>query len=272
MSGDICGYHSGGSPGVVRMGTEMLLYTCSAWDNPPQKMTWPHVSREGRRWLRALGLGRPEQSGGNAGECREGPGTDHSPAHSCTTRPGASALALCGRAVQRPTSRRASLRCTRTCGSTASPQHPMALPCSREARAYSRIGGRGGGREAYQGRCSPPPHPHRSDPPKLNAFIMDKSLLDYEVSIDADCQLLTVGKPFAIEGERPLRPVTLKQQGATEGSKWAQLPWAVSSLVPTQFLAFIRLWHWTPSELTAHLQPVRVHQPLQVLWLHRSVA
>ncbi|XP_014440942.1 glutamate receptor ionotropic, NMDA 3B [Tupaia chinensis] len=39
-----------------------------------------------------------------------------------------------------------------------------------------------------------------SDPPKLNAFIMDKALLDYEVSIDADCKLLTVGKPFAIEG------------------------------------------------------------------------
>ncbi|XP_056678238.1 glutamate receptor ionotropic, NMDA 3B isoform X2 [Monodelphis domestica] len=39
-----------------------------------------------------------------------------------------------------------------------------------------------------------------TDPPKLNAFIMDKSLLDYEVSIDADCKLLTVGKPFAIEG------------------------------------------------------------------------
>lgn len=29
---------------------------------------------------------------------------------------------------------------------------------------------------------------------------MDKALLDYEVSIDADCKLLTVGKPFAIEG------------------------------------------------------------------------
>ncbi|KAM5237886.1 glutamate receptor ionotropic, NMDA 3B [Ctenodactylus gundi] len=39
-----------------------------------------------------------------------------------------------------------------------------------------------------------------SDPPTLNAFIMDKSLLDYEVSIDPDCKLLTVGKPFAIEG------------------------------------------------------------------------
>lgn len=46
----------------------------------------------------------------------------------------------------------------------------------------------------------------RSDPPKLNAFIMDKSLLDYEVSIDADCKLLTVGKPFAIEGEGLLGP------------------------------------------------------------------
>ncbi|XP_032942439.1 glutamate receptor ionotropic, NMDA 3A-like isoform X2 [Catharus ustulatus] len=38
------------------------------------------------------------------------------------------------------------------------------------------------------------------DPEKLDAFIMDKALLDYEVSIDADCKLLTVGKPFAIEG------------------------------------------------------------------------
>ncbi|KAG8519190.1 Glutamate receptor ionotropic, NMDA 3B [Galemys pyrenaicus] len=52
---------------------------------------------------------------------------------------------------------------------------------------------------------SAPTTPHgvamlTSDPPKLNAFIMDKSLLDYEVSIDADCKLLTVGKPFAIEG------------------------------------------------------------------------
>lgn len=31
---------------------------------------------------------------------------------------------------------------------------------------------------------------------------MDKALLDYEVSIDADCKTLTVGKPFAIEGKR----------------------------------------------------------------------
>lgn len=30
---------------------------------------------------------------------------------------------------------------------------------------------------------------------------MDKALLDYEVSIDADCKILTVGKPFAIEGK-----------------------------------------------------------------------
>ncbi|CAH2293694.1 glutamate receptor ionotropic, NMDA 3A, partial [Pelobates cultripes] len=40
----------------------------------------------------------------------------------------------------------------------------------------------------------------RNDPETLDAFIMDKALLDYEVSIDADCKLLTVGKPFAIEG------------------------------------------------------------------------
>ncbi|KAK2542266.1 hypothetical protein Q9233_000358 [Columba guinea] len=31
----------------------------------------------------------------------------------------------------------------------------------------------------------------KTEPPKLNAFIMDKSLLDYEVSIDSDCKLLT---------------------------------------------------------------------------------
>uniref|UniRef100_A0A3Q3KJX1 Glutamate receptor n=1 Tax=Mastacembelus armatus TaxID=205130 RepID=A0A3Q3KJX1_9TELE len=40
----------------------------------------------------------------------------------------------------------------------------------------------------------------KTDPPALDAFIMDKALLDFEVSIDADCKLLTVGKPFAIEG------------------------------------------------------------------------
>ncbi|XP_025772087.1 glutamate receptor ionotropic, NMDA 3B [Puma concolor] len=58
---------------------------------------------------------------------------------------------------------------------------------------------------AHMRRHSAPTTPHgvsmlTSDPPKLNAFIMDKSLLDYEVSIDADCKLLTVGKPFAMEG------------------------------------------------------------------------
>uniref|UniRef100_A0A4W3HWJ8 Glutamate receptor n=1 Tax=Callorhinchus milii TaxID=7868 RepID=A0A4W3HWJ8_CALMI len=40
----------------------------------------------------------------------------------------------------------------------------------------------------------------KTNPPNLDAFIMDKALLDYEVSIDADCKLMTVGKPFAIEG------------------------------------------------------------------------
>ncbi|XP_026336648.1 glutamate receptor ionotropic, NMDA 3B [Ursus arctos] len=58
---------------------------------------------------------------------------------------------------------------------------------------------------AHIRRHSAPTTPHgvamlTSDPPQLNAFIMDKSLLDYEVSIDADCKLLTVGKPFAMEG------------------------------------------------------------------------
>ncbi|KAM9688327.1 LOW QUALITY PROTEIN: glutamate receptor ionotropic, NMDA 3B [Trichechus inunguis] len=70
--------------------------------------------------------------------------------------------------------------------------------------------------EAYIKKSFPEMHAHRrrrsapttpegvamlaSDPPKLNAFIMDKSLLDYEVSIDANCKLLTVGKPLVIEG------------------------------------------------------------------------
>lgn len=38
---------------------------------------------------------------------------------------------------------------------------------------------------------------------------MDKALLDYEVSIDADCKLLTVGKPFAIEGMKQLSTTVL---------------------------------------------------------------
>lgn len=64
---------------------------------------------------------------------------------------------------------------------------------------------------------TPSPSPSRAEatPPKLNAFIMDKSLLDYEVSIDADCRLLTVGKTFAIEGERPPGPVTCGLQAGT---------------------------------------------------------
>ncbi|XP_064873192.1 glutamate receptor ionotropic, NMDA 3A [Oncorhynchus nerka] len=40
----------------------------------------------------------------------------------------------------------------------------------------------------------------KHDPQQLDAFIMDKALLDHEVSIDAECKTLTVGKPFAIEG------------------------------------------------------------------------
>ncbi|XP_017276996.2 glutamate receptor ionotropic, NMDA 3A-like [Kryptolebias marmoratus] len=48
-------------------------------------------------------------------------------------------------------------------------------------------------------------HMLKTDPPALDAFIMDKALLDFEVSIDADCKLLTVGKPFAIEGEHAVR-------------------------------------------------------------------
>ncbi|XP_035039747.1 glutamate receptor ionotropic, NMDA 3A [Hippoglossus stenolepis] len=43
-------------------------------------------------------------------------------------------------------------------------------------------------------------HHLKADPQRLDAFIMDKALLDYEVSIDAECKTLTVGKPFAIEG------------------------------------------------------------------------
>lgn len=38
---------------------------------------------------------------------------------------------------------------------------------------------------------------------------MDKALLDYEVSIDADCKLLTVGKPFAIEGNNEFYSMVL---------------------------------------------------------------
>uniref|UniRef100_A0A8C5U2U5 Glutamate receptor n=1 Tax=Malurus cyaneus samueli TaxID=2593467 RepID=A0A8C5U2U5_9PASS len=51
-----------------------------------------------------------------------------------------------------------------------------------------------------------PPH---LDNDKLDAFIMDKALLDYEVSIDADCKLLTVGKPFAIEGKKQIYDILI---------------------------------------------------------------
>ncbi|MCJ8742649.1 hypothetical protein PDJAM_G00084610 [Pangasius djambal] len=51
----------------------------------------------------------------------------------------------------------------------------------------------------------------KDDPQKLDAFIMDKALLDYEVSIDADCKTLTVGKPFAIEGKLISYGIGLKQ-------------------------------------------------------------
>lgn len=66
------------------------------------------------------------------------------------------------------------------------------------------LGGVSGQGDAEKRGSSPslsiPPCWYRTEPAKLNAFIMDKSLLDYEVSIDSDCKLLTVGKPFAIEG------------------------------------------------------------------------
>uniref|UniRef100_A0A3B3X9Y9 Glutamate receptor n=1 Tax=Poecilia mexicana TaxID=48701 RepID=A0A3B3X9Y9_9TELE len=54
----------------------------------------------------------------------------------------------------------------------------------------------------YMRRFNEPTTPEGvMEPPLfLDAFIMDKALLDYEVSIDADCKLATVGKPFAIEG------------------------------------------------------------------------
>ena len=86
-----------------------------------------------------------------------------------------------------------------------------APPCAHHAprRRHADVrGARGAGRGQAGWDAHPVALPGRSDPPaKLNAFIMDKSLLDYEVSIDADCRLLTVGKPFAIEGERPPGPV-----------------------------------------------------------------
>lgn len=86
---------------------------------------------------------------------------------------------------------------------------------------------------------------------------MDKSLLDYEVSIDADCKLLTVGKPFAIEGECVV-------------GFWASPAVCAHRLVepPPTRLNLSRLRHRVAPELTAHFQPVGVHQSLQVFRFH----
>lgn len=99
---------------------------------------------------------------------------------------------------------------------------------------------------------------------------MDKSLLDYEVSIDSDCKLLTVGKPFAIEGGQ------VHSAGAAGG------PWVLGErgggCTPVPALPLsppavgARLRHRPPPALTADLQAVRVHQPLQVSRLHGPAA
>lgn len=84
----------------------------------------------------------------------------------------------------------------------AAPQRAHHAPRRRHAHVRPRGAGAGAGAGGAPGCPSLGPLcSRRSDPPKLNAFIMDKSLLDYEVSVDTDCKLLTVGKPFAIEGE-----------------------------------------------------------------------
>lgn len=108
----------------------------------------------------------------------------------------------------------------------AAPQRTHHAPRRLHAHVRRALGAGGEHRAGPRGQsCSPRPRPPRSDPPKLNAFIMDKSLLDYEVSIDADCRLLTVGKPFAIEGEGPRAHVILGQQGATAGSRQVEFLW-----------------------------------------------
>ncbi|XP_078471341.1 glutamate receptor ionotropic, NMDA 3A-like [Lampetra planeri] len=72
---------------------------------------------------------------------------------------------------------------------------------------------RGSGAESYVAKVFPEIHDHmrqhnvpsasqgiaRLRSGLLDAFIMDKALLDYEVSVDPDCRLLQVGKPFAME-------------------------------------------------------------------------
>ena len=52
---------------------------------------------------------------------------------------------------------------------------------------------------------------------------MDKALLDYEVSIDAECKLATVGKPFAIEGEGSLPFPIGVQKLLKAAAVWLQL-------------------------------------------------
>lgn len=83
---------------------------------------------------------------------------------------------------------------------------------------------------------------------------MDKSLLDYEVSIDADCKLLTVGKPFAIEGECVV--------ALFRGSQTPAVGACSSSGATSHRFNLSRLRHRAAPELSAHLQPVGVHQSL----------
>lgn len=72
---------------------------------------------------------------------------------------------------------------------------------------------------------------YRADPQKLDAFIMDKALLDYEVSIDADCKTLTVGKPFAIEGKRRKLIIQCVFREFELISHYFVLSWAISCYV-----------------------------------------
>lgn len=66
---------------------------------------------------------------------------------------------------------------------------------------------------------------------------MDKALLDYEVSIDADCRMLTVGKPFAIEGTDASSPPDRQPQEELRKPPWwrgscgDQVPMAMRSFL-----------------------------------------
>lgn len=89
----------------------------------------PRPSRLGLRVVRAWGR-VPREPG--AAPAWVG-GTDTLvPPSSCITPRRASASAPCGRAAPRNTSRRASRRCTSTCGDTTSPPPLLASPCSSE--------------------------------------------------------------------------------------------------------------------------------------------